>query len=47
MCKYMRKLEKIDDWENISDEQIEQIKRIFCGALCNGRCRPEFKEENK
>lgn len=40
-CMHMKKLGEIEDWEIISDEQIEQIKRIFCGALCNGSCRPE------
>jgi len=44
LCKHLKKLAEVEDWDDITDKQSEQIKRILCEALCNGICRSEFVE---
>jgi len=46
-CKYMRAVELIVEdinWQydiQLDAEYVERIKRLICGPLCSGRCRPE------
>ena len=51
ICKYMRTVEFIAKDINrqygiqLDAEYVERIKRLICGPLCGGRCRPENIEQ--
>jgi hypothetical protein len=44
-CKHMRYIEQYLD--DLTAEQMEQVKRIICSTLCNGECKNIYLEDNK
>lgn len=45
VCRHMKALERIAITDDLTDEQHEHLKSFVCGALCNGRCKPEYIEK--
>lgn len=52
-CKFMSSIHRIVADINrthqiqLENEYIERIKRLFCGALCDGHCQSRYIEETK
>lgn len=46
-CKYMKDVNRIANDINreyhiqLDPEYVERVRRLICGPLCNGVCRPE------
>ena len=45
MCKLMRRIE--EDFEFLSYEYKEKIKRMMCSNLCGGNCKDKYLEKRE